>query len=195
LKPAELPRSVPIAGYAIFAAIALLGGALDLISKQAVFAWRGFPREGNVYWLLEPYFGIETSLNPGALFGFGAGNSHWFAVLSIAAAIGITTWLTYGGAARDRWLAVSLGLVMAGIIGNLYDRVGLWHYDGVPDAWRCNVRDWILIQYPAPWDGWKLTVWPNFNIADSCLVIGACVLVLHAFLTPRETEAAAKPKA
>jgi hypothetical protein len=38
---------------------------------------------------------------------------------------------------------------MAGIIGNLYDRLGLWHYSGVPDARRCNVRGWILVQYPA----------------------------------------------
>jgi hypothetical protein len=38
------------------------------------------------------------------------GNSHWFAVLSVAVAIGIIVWLTYGGAGRDRWLAVALGL-------------------------------------------------------------------------------------
>lgn len=185
LKPAEARAgALPIARYATFAAIALFGGGLDLLTKQWVFAWRGMPRPENVHWLLEPYFGIETSLNPGALFGMGAGNSHWFAFLSVVAGLGIVAWLTYGRAAHDRWLTIALGLVMGGIIGNLYDRLGLWHYTGVPDPWRNNVRDWILVQYPAPWDNWALTPWPNFNIADSCLVVGALVLVVHAFLTP-----------
>lgn len=190
LKPAETPAVVPLRRYALFAILAALGGGLDLLTKQWVFAWRGFPRADNIYWLLEPYVGIETSLNPGALFGMGAGNSHWFALLSIVAAIGIVVWLTYGRAAHDLWLTVALGLVTGGIIGNLYDRLGFWHFADVPDAWRCNVRDWILLQYPAPWEGWALVPWPNFNIADTCLVIGAGVLVVHAFFTPSPAKAA-----
>ena len=196
LKPANAEAAAwPIARYATFAAIAVIGGAADLLTKQWVFAWRGFPRADNVHWLIEPYVGIETSLNPGALFGMGAGHSHWFALLSVAAAIGIVVWLTYGRAALDRWLTISLGLVMGGIIGNLYDRLGLWHYTNVPEPWRNNVRDWILFQYPAPWDGWALTPWPNFNIADSCLVVGAAILMIHALLTPSkpaEEKSAAK---
>lgn len=193
LKPAKDVQSFPYARYALFAALALVGGGLDLLTKQWVFAWRGFPRADNIYWLWQPVFGIETSLNPGALFGMGAGNSHWFAALSIVAGIGIVAWLTYGRAAHDLWLTIALGLVTGGIIGNLYDRLGLWHLADVPGAWRNNVRDWILVQYPAPWQNWELVPWPNFNIADSCLVVGAAILVLHAFLTPsKQTEPVAK---
>lgn len=191
-KPASVATSVPVARYVLFASLAILGGGLDLLTKQWVFAWRGFPRADNIYWIWQPVFGIETSLNPGALFGMGAGNSHWFAALSVVAAIGIVVWLTYGRAALDLWLTLALGLVMGGIIGNLYDRLGLWHFADVPGEWRNNVRDWILFQYPAPWRGWELVPWPNFNIADSCLVIGAAILVLHSFLTPAKKAEAAE---
>jgi signal peptidase II len=43
------------------------------------------------------------------------------------------------------------------------------------------VRDWILWQAS---DEWR---WPNFNIADSCLVVGAAVLFLHALFQPKST--------
>lgn len=188
----DLPRSGRAAlRYVVFAVIAVCGAALDLLTKHWVFAWRGLPQQDNAFWILKPYFGIETSCNPGALFGLGAGYSHLFALLSVAAAIGIVVWLSWGQAIRDRWLVLALGLVMAGIIGNLYDRWGLWHSAGVPEIWHNNVRDWILIQYPAPWQGWKIVPWPNFNVADMCLVVGAAILVGHAFLLPPpETEPA-----
>ncbi len=60
-------------------------------------------------------------------------------------------------------------LVMGGIGGNLYDRLGLWWKPGMPEAWKSGVRDWILFRY-------QTYTWPNFNIADSCLVIGAFLL-------------------
>lgn len=195
LKPAKDAISLPLARYALFGVIALVGGGVDLLTKQWVFAWRGLPRADNIHWLIEPYFGIETSLNPGALFGMGAGNSHWFALLSVVAAVGIVVWLTYGKAAHDGWLTVALGLVMGGVIGNLYDRLGLWHaFENVPADWRNNVRDWILFQYPAPWKSWELVPWPNFNIADSCLVVGAVILVVHAFLAPPPVSEKPKPE-
>ena len=48
-----------------------------------------------------------------------------FALISILAAIAIPIWLFRLGAAQDVWLTVALGCVMAGIVGNLYDRLGL----------------------------------------------------------------------
>jgi signal peptidase II len=200
LKNADHARidALPASGrfalrYAVFAAIAVVACALDLLTKQWVFAWRGMPQRDNAYWIIEPYFGFETSCNPGALFGMGAGYSHLFALLSVVAAVGIVVWLSWGQAIRDRWLVVALGLVMGGIFGNLYDRLGLWHYAGMPEVWRNNVRDWILFQYPAPWQNWQLVPWPNFNIADMCLVVGAGILVMHAFLTPVDKESPAAP--
>ena len=77
-------------------------------------------------------------------------------------------------AAVDWLLTVALGAVMAGILGNLYDRLGLWTLPGKTGPTIHAVRDFILVQYP-PW------TWPNFNLADSSLVCGAALLMWHAF--------------
>jgi signal peptidase II len=176
--------SIPNSRYVLYFGLALLGGAADLLSKQWVFQWRGMPGEQPIWWLWEGCVGVETSLNPGALFGMGAGYSWLFACLSIAAAAGILTWLFIYGAARDRLLTIALGCVTAGIIGNLYDRLGLWHLGGIPAGYEpfanC-VRDWILLRY-------QQHTWPNFNIADSLLVSGAALLVWHAIWFREEKQ-------
>lgn len=150
----------------------MLGCALDLLTKHCVFQWRGMPVESPVWWIWEPYIGIETALNRGALFGIGSGFGPGFAVLSVMAAAGIVVWLFWFQAARDLLLTIALGCVMGGIGGNLYDRLGLWQVPGVPGAFHNAVRDWILFRY-------KNHTWPNFNIADSLLVCGACLLLWH----------------
>jgi signal peptidase II len=139
------------------------------------------PRARHEWWIWEGYVGIETALNTGALFGLGAGYAHWFAALSILAFAGVVIWLFYFHAARDLMLTVALGCVSGGIFGNLYDRLGLWSTEAVPAELQHAVRDWILLRYGE-------YTWPNFNIADSLLVLGAALLVLHAFFY-REAKA------
>lgn len=185
-KSAAAPRSdrsfslrsstaLPISRYLLYFGLAIGGGAADLISKEAVFSWRGPEDFQRVHWLIEDYVGIETNINPGALFGMGAGYSGLFAGLSIVAGLGILAWLFLFGGARDRWLTTALGMVTGGILGNLYDRLGLWDASQLPAEHQQGVRDWIL---------WCYTLehkWPNFNIADVLLVTGAIMLGLHAF--------------
>lgn len=156
---------------------------MDLWTKQAIFSWRGWPGEQPPWWLVTDYVGIETAINVGALFGMGAGFGKVFAILSVLAAVGIFVWLSVYRAIDKWWLTVALGCVLAGIVGNLYDRLGLWYQPGMPDEWRSAVRDWILFRY-------KDYTWPNFNLADSFLVVGACMLAIHSFFA-----ADAKPKA
>lgn len=163
---------IPRSRYLFFFGIAVVGCALDLLTKHWVFQWRRMPGESPVWWIWEPYVGIETALNRGALFGMGAGFGMGFAILSVLSAIGIVVWLFWFQAARDRLLTIALGCVTAGIGGNLYDRLGLWQGPGVPGEYRNAVRDWILLRYH-PWS------WPNFNLADSLLVCGACLLLWH----------------
>ena len=135
-------------------------------------------------WILAGHFGIETSINPGALFGMGAGWWWLFALLSVVALIGIIVWLLAFGAARDRWITVALGFVSGGILGNLYDRLGL---PGLPAGYNHGVRDWILFEWPE--SGLQIfNPWPNFNIADSLLVTGAIMLVVHAVVWRQETS-------
>ena len=196
-----LPRN----RYAAYFAIALVGCALDLATKQSIFHWLGLPAvpfvdqsdPANItrwrgdpglvhrWWLFDERLGIETSVNRGALFGFGEGYWWLFAVLSVVALVGILVWLFVYRAAHDRWLTVALAFVSAGILGNLYDRLGLWDSTGLIPAYRHGVRDWILFVWPES----RLAMfnpWPNFNVADSLLVTGAIMLIVHAVVW-RET--------
>jgi signal peptidase II len=65
---------------------------------------------------------------------------------------------------------VSLGLILGGAIGNLYDRV---KYSYVIDFLEVKI-----IHYH----------WPDFNVADSCIVVGACLLLLEIFRTQPANE-------
>lgn len=109
----------------------------------------------------------------------GQGRVALFATLSVAAAIGILVWVFWGQAAREKPLVIALGGVLGGILGNLYDRLGMWGGKSVDGRPIRAVRDWILVCY-YDW------IWPNFNIADCLLVIGAGILAWHAVRRPAE---------
>jgi signal peptidase II len=184
-----MSQDVPKCRYAWFIVMAALGCAADLATKAWLFSWPELlPLEsGRVWWIWEGHAGFQLSLNEGALFGMGQGLVWVFATLSIVAGVAIPVWLFAFGAARDRVLCFALSLVMGGVLGNLYDRLGLHGITRTtnPSSGETEriyaVRDWILWQWN---DQWR---WPNFNIADSLLVTGACLLALHAFFhTPRE---------
>lgn len=164
-----------------FSIIAVLGTAIDLLTKQWVFSWRGLPGVQPPWWIIEGNVGIETAVNPGALFGMGAGFGTVFAALSVVAAIAVLVWLSKFGAIESWWLTVCLAFVMGGIFGNLYDRLGMWNPPASEPAWASGVRDWILLQY-------STYKWPNFNIADSLLVCGAVMLAIHSFFMVPGTE-------
>lgn len=108
-------------------------------------------------------------VNQGALFGrghtmFGMSGNIVFAIVSVGAALAIIYWSRRPNTRHDRFLSLSLGLILAGTLGNLYDRI-VFH----------GVRDFLY---------WYLWIdWPIFNIADCCLVIGAGLLLLQAFFT------------
>lgn len=180
--PLDPPRGPRWSGrIATFGFLAAAGAVADLWTKAVVFRWRGLPGERDVWWLVDGYLGIQTAVNTGALFGLGAGRGTWFAVLAIAALVGILVWLFWFRAAASAWLTVTMGLITGGIIGNLHDRLGLWWQAGYPPQWQSGVRDWILFRVEGlP----MLDPWPNFNIADSLLVVGACMLMLHSLLVP-----------
>lgn len=182
--------SVPRSRYFMFFGLAVGGTLADLFTKYWAFKQLGMPGMREKYWLIEPIFAFETSLNEGALFGIGQGKVALFAILSVVAAIAIFAWLFIAGAARDRLLTFTMGLVTAGIFGNLYDRLGMhaleWHGNfgshqiGEPVY---AVRDFIVVMLGT-------YQWPNFNIADCCLVCGAILLAWHALFTkePEEDE-------
>ncbi|WP_232529965.1 signal peptidase II [Rosistilla oblonga] len=174
--------AIPTNRYITFFALAILGAVADLWTKQAMFAWRGLPGMRPPHWVVEGYVGIETAVNIGAVFGIGAGKGQLFAAISVVAAIAIFIWLFVKRAAHQWLLTIALGCVMGGIIGNLYDRLGLWWEPGMDPRWQSGVRDWILFQAS---DTLK---WPNFNIADSLLVCGAAMLIYRSFFPVDEFD-------
>lgn len=175
-------RPIAWVRWVSFSVIAVLGTAIDLLTKQWIFSWRGLPGAEPPWWIIEGYVGIETAVNPGALFGMGAGFGTVFAALSVVAAIAVLVWLSKFGAIDSWWLTVCLAFVMGGIFGNLYDRLGMWNPPASEPAWASGVRDWILLQY-------STYKWPNFNIADSLLVCGAVMLAVHSFfMVPPQVE-------
>ncbi|MEM6329739.1 MAG: signal peptidase II [Planctomycetota bacterium] len=180
-----------------FVALAAVGCGLDLWTKHVMFTAPELQR-GGVSWLVEGYAGYQLSLNEGALFGIGQGAQFWFALLSVLAAAAIPVWLFAFGAARDWWMTITLGGVMGGVLGNLYDRANLhrmvWGVDWPAPSERHGepiyaVRDWVLLQL-----GDELR-WPNFNIADALLVVGAAVLFLRALRAPADTDGSSDPAA
>ena len=177
---------VPRSRYILFGAIAVVGCAVDLVTKAWLFSWPELGG-GNVHWLWPGHAGFQLSWNQGALFGMGQGSTWLFATLSVLAGCAIPLWLFYWRAAHDLWLTAALGSVMGGLLGNLYDRLGLpdhlWPGRGGEVGQPVHaVRDWILVQWS---DQWR---WPNFNIADSLLVVGAIALVLHAMRNPSSVD-------
>lgn len=185
---------VPWNRYAAFFVVAAAGLAADLISKEIVFSWPSKLTGEVAYWWWQGHAGIQTSLNEGALFGIGYGQVPLFAGISIVAAIAIPIWLFVGRAAHDWWLTIALGGVLSGVLGNLYDRLGLhgevwpaWYPRAGEDVYA--VRDWILWQAN---DAWR---WPNFNLADAFLVVGAAVLFFRAMLESKEEAVPAEPTA
>lgn len=164
----------------LFSAIALGGLAFDLVTKTFVFARIG-PPPSRVVPLIPRVLEIQTSQNTGALWGLGAGlpgSSLIFAGLSVVAAVIICYWLFFLGAAASRVLTIALGLIMAGALGNCYDRLVFGH-----------VRDFVHFHVdPINFDC------AIFNFADNMLVAGALTLVLFA-LRPDETAAAKPPSA
>lgn len=190
---------IPLSRYALFAAVAAGGLAADLYSKWLVFSKLGMPGEyvptapteskmTSVWWLADNLVGFQTSLNEGALFGMGQGMIPLFTVMSFLAIAFLIAWLTWLRGAQSRFVTVIAGMMTAGILGNLYDRMGfhhlIWNYPGeLHEVGQpvYAVRDWILVMI----GDWP---WPNFNIADSMLVVGVSLLFIATIFCPKLLE-------
>ena len=176
----------------LFFAVAGAALAADLATKAWAFARIGHPAiEGSVVRdplvVVDGVLSFETHLNEGALYGIGQGWTDLFVVLSVLAGAGILVWVLRPSQ-RDLGpaITIALGLILGGTAGNLYDRLGFagqrWSVfveDHVPGELVRAVRDWIHFEIEAIGFDWAV-----FNIADSCLVVGAGILIFCAFSDP-----------
>jgi signal peptidase II len=117
--------------------------------------------------LIPGFFNITVIHNKGAIFGFFSqtGNQLVYVLLTLAsfAALGLVVYYFFKTPPAEKLMKISLSLVLAGALGNLIDRI-----------FRGYVIDFLDF-YVEKWH------WPFFNVADSCITIGACLLILVFF--------------
>lgn len=181
-----VPLHPPTIRFLYVAVIATAGVCWDLWSKREVFAQLGYRGiypvwKGQVLGM-SIRFQLETTLNFGALWGVGQGLSWLFATLSFVALTAIAYFLWKRHAIASLWLTLVTGLLLAGTLGNLYDRLGLHGWKDKAGNTVYAVRDFLDFYFFN--DSFH---WATFNFADVYLVVGACMLALHSlWLQPED---------
>jgi len=117
----------------------------------------------------------RLSFNPGSAFGLFDSHNGARVFLSIVGILAVIAMVFMVKKAKDsqKLLAIALGLVAGGAVGNLADRI----YFGV-------VTDFVLWHY-------KSHEWPVFNVADVALVIGVGMMFLDVGKEPKKKPATA----
>jgi signal peptidase II len=118
-----------------------------------------------------PVLDFTHAHNPGAAFNFLADQEGWqrwfFALLAVGVSGGIIYYLRKLDG-RAQWLqCMGLALIASGAIGNLIDRLRLGY-----------VEDFVNVH-------WGNAYFPAFNVADSCITIGAVLIILESLLESR----------
>ncbi len=137
-------------------------------------------RSDRVIEVIPGFLRWEGTWNDGVTFGMFGGSTIPILVLTILATVGLTVWFI-GTRTRSRLLPIGLALVIAGAIGNLYDRI-TWH----------KVRDFIAMYVEM--DG-ETHTWPNYNVADAGIVLGVILIVWDALFGIGAKEAKEKEAA
>ncbi len=113
-----------------------------------------------------PFFSLVLTYNSGAAFSFLAGASgwqRWFFVLIALGASMLIGWMLHKHR-ENAFLCFGLALILSGAIGNVIDRLTVG-----------AVVDFILVY-------WREYHWPAFNVADSCISVGAAVVIWDGFM-------------
>ena len=150
--------------------------SLDVLTKYMVARHLVFSDKIEV---VEGFFYLTHVRNPGAAFGlFATWQEEWrlgfFVGISLLA-LGIVVSFFRKLAPGDRLSSLALGFIAGGALGNLLDRI-----------FRHEVVDFLHFKL---WQGYS---WPDFNLADSFIVVGVGLLVLELLATEGESRAGAE---
>ena len=146
---------------------------LDLLSKLWV-ATHVSPLEP--IRVIPGFFSITHARNPGAALGLFQDVHVLFFIGLTILALGLLVSFYRKLEPGDRASAVALGLVLSGALGNLVDRV-----------FRGEVVDFLQF------DLWFF-VFPDFNVADSAIVIGVALLLLDVVASETEEGVREEPE-
>jgi signal peptidase II len=151
-------------------ATAVVVAILDQLSKAAVLAHFAGHSFGNRE-TITSFFNLALTYNRGISFGLfngGAGlNALIFSVAAAAIVAVLIYWLSRAG---SPFLAIAIGLIIGGAIGNVVDRVRL---GAVVDFLDFHIGS---------------LHWPAFNLADSAICIGVAAMLLDGLLLRREAH-------
>lgn len=146
--------------------IAAVVFVVDLLSKNWVVANL---TEGETVPVLGEFLQWHFVRNPGAAFSFATGMT-WVFTLLATVVVGVIVWQIRR--LRSAPWAVFLGLLLGGVLGNLFDR--LTRAPGFPEG---HVIDFILT--PWMWLGFRPAI---YNVADMAIVVGMVVFVIVTLL-------------
>jgi signal peptidase II len=151
--------------------IAAVAVALDRWSKLWIVA---HIKTGAAIVVWPHVFRLTHVLNTGAAFSMFEGSTSQSLVRACLIGFSIVAVIVVLGLIWKMGRTLSptsfaLALILGGAIGNLYDR---WRYQYVVDFLEVHI-----VHYH----------WPDFNVADSCIVVGACLLLLE-MLKPQENR-------
>jgi len=143
--------------------LALVLVLLDQYTKGLASSGLEYAQPVRVFWWLN----FTLQHNTGAAFSFlhdaGGWQRYFFSAAAIGISVALVIWLYV--MPRGQWLlALGLGLILGGALGNLWDRVALGY-----------VVDFISVHYQARY-------FPAFNLADSAISVGAACMLLDSFL-------------
>jgi signal peptidase II len=155
-----------------FLLVAVGGVALDLWTKKLAF--QNLELHGQAYRFIPGWLEFEAVENFGAVFGIGQGARVLFITVSVAAIFFLG--YLFAASGKRPIYQILLGMLMAGVIGNLFDRVQFGY-----------VRDMIH----------ALPRWPHFfpyvfNVADSFLCTGVGLMVIYSFVTEQRQKTEVK---
>jgi signal peptidase II len=151
--------------------IALMVVALDRVTKRWIVA---HIESGHAIVVWPGVFRLTHVLNTGAAFSMFEGARHpemvrWTLIgFTIVVVMGVVAVL-FKSARTMSLFSISLALILGGAIGNLYDRIHL--------RYVVDFLEVTIVHYH----------WPDFNVADSAIVVGACLLLIETF-RPQEAR-------
>jgi signal peptidase II len=155
-----------VRGLAAAAAVVII----DQLSKAAVLGFFSGSPPG-AHEAITPFFNLVLTYNRGISFGlFNTPGGMNVLLFPLLAAIIVTMLILWLRRVESPFLAVAIGLVIGGAVGNVIDRVRL---GAVVD---------FLDFYLGAWH------WPAFNVADSAICLGVAAMLLDGLLLRREAH-------
>lgn len=129
-------------------------------------------------------FNLKYAENPAAAFSMTGSLPDWFRrpfllLISSLASLGIAAW--YLKLKQADWAVMTaFPLIIAGAIGNLIDRARLSYVIDFLDVYLASpagAQAWLI-------ETFRTNHWPTFNVADSCIVVGAGLVIFRTFKNP-----------